>query len=42
MTDKEITVIRRIGDWYLMEHGTYIRVYGAMKPPHLASSVCAR
>jgi hypothetical protein len=35
MTDKAITVIRRIGDWYLMEHGTYIRIYGAMKPPHL-------
>jgi hypothetical protein len=35
MTDKEMEVIRRIGDWYLMEHDTYIRVYGAMKPPHL-------
>jgi hypothetical protein len=35
MTDKEIIVIRRIGDWYLMEQNTYIRVCGAMKPPHL-------
>jgi hypothetical protein len=33
MTDKEIVVIKRIGDWYLMEHNTYIRVYGAMKSP---------
>jgi hypothetical protein len=35
MTDKAITVIRRIGDWYLMEHGTYIRIYDMMKPQHL-------
>jgi hypothetical protein len=35
MTDKAIAVIRRIGDWYLMEHDTYIKVYGAMKLPHL-------
>jgi hypothetical protein len=35
MTDKAIIIIKRIGNWYLMEHGTYIRVYGAMKSPHL-------
>jgi hypothetical protein len=35
MTDKEITVIKRIGDWFLLEHGTYIRIYGSMKSPHL-------
>jgi hypothetical protein len=35
MTDKDMKVIRRIGDWYLMEHRTYIRVYGAMNLPHL-------
>jgi hypothetical protein len=35
MTEKEIAIIKRIGDWYLMEHDTYIRVYGAMKSPHL-------
>jgi hypothetical protein len=35
MTNKAIIVIIRIGDWYLMEHGTYIRIYGAKKPPHL-------
>jgi hypothetical protein len=35
MIDNAIAVIRRIGDWYLMEHDTYIRIYGAMKPPHL-------
>jgi hypothetical protein len=36
MTDKAIEVIKRFGDWYLMEHGTYIRIYGVMKPPHLS------
>jgi hypothetical protein len=35
MTDKAIVVIKRFGDWYLMEHGTYIRIYGMMNPPHL-------
>jgi hypothetical protein len=35
MTDKVLVVIKRIGYWYLMEHGTYIRIYGAMKAPHL-------
>jgi hypothetical protein len=35
MTNKALAIIRRIGDWYLMEHGTYIRIYGAMKAPHL-------
>jgi hypothetical protein len=35
MTDKDIAVVRRIGKWHLMEKDTYIRVYGAMKPPHL-------
>jgi hypothetical protein len=35
MTDKAIAIIRRIRDWYLMENDTYIRIYGAMKPPHL-------
>jgi hypothetical protein len=35
MIDKAIKIIRWIEDWYLMEHGTYIRIYSAMKPPHL-------
>jgi hypothetical protein len=35
MTDKELVVIKRIKDWYLMEHDMYIRVYRAMKSPHL-------
>ena len=35
MNDKAIEFIRRIGDWCLMENGTYIKIYGAMKPPHL-------
>jgi hypothetical protein len=28
MIDKALVVIRRIGDWYLMDHGTYIKIYG--------------
>jgi hypothetical protein len=35
MTDKAITIIRRIGDWYIIEYDTYIRIYGAMKLLHL-------
>jgi hypothetical protein len=35
MTDKYIMVIKRIGDWYLTEHGTYIIVYSSTKPLHL-------
>jgi hypothetical protein len=33
MTKKEINVIKRIGYWYLMDHGTYIIVYGAKNSP---------
>jgi len=33
MNDKSIVVIKRIENWYLMEYGTYIRVYGAMNLP---------
>ena len=35
MIEKTIVVIIRIDDWYFMEHGTYIRIYDAMKPTHL-------
>jgi hypothetical protein len=35
MIDKALSIIKNIGDWYLMEHGTYIRIYGATKAPHL-------
>jgi hypothetical protein len=35
MTNKEIVFIMWIGDWCLIEHGTYIRVYGAIKSLHL-------
>jgi hypothetical protein len=35
MTDKDISFIRRIRDFYLMEHVTYIRIYDTMKPPQL-------
>jgi hypothetical protein len=33
--DNEITITRKIGYWYLMEHGTYIRAYDATKAPNL-------
>ena len=29
------TMIISIGDWYLQEYHTYIRIYGATDPPHL-------
>jgi hypothetical protein len=35
MANKALSILQNIGDWYLLEHGTYIRVYGATKAPHL-------
>jgi hypothetical protein len=35
MTDKVLEIIQNIGDCYLMENETYIRIYGATKAPHL-------
>jgi hypothetical protein len=35
MTNKEIVVIKRIEDWYLVDNGTYIKVYDATKSPCL-------
>jgi hypothetical protein len=37
MTDKAQAIVGRVGDWYLLEYGTYIRVYGATKAPHMLS-----
>jgi hypothetical protein len=34
MTNKVIIIIQRIRNVYLMEHGTYNTVYGAMKASH--------
>jgi hypothetical protein len=34
MTDKALEIVQKIGYLYLLEHGTYIRVYGATKAPH--------
>jgi len=33
MTEKAMQVISAIGNWYVMEEGTYIRIFGAKKPP---------
>jgi hypothetical protein len=35
MTNKALEIVWKIGYWYLLKHGTYIRVYGATKSPHL-------
>lgn len=35
MTEKAMQLISTIGDWYVTENGTYIRVFGATKAPHL-------
>jgi hypothetical protein len=35
ITDKASAVIKRIRDWFLLEHSSYIRIYGSMKYPHL-------
>jgi len=36
MVDKDLSIVQKIRDWYLMEHGTYIRIYGAIKYLHLS------
>jgi hypothetical protein len=35
MIDKAMAIFQKVGDWFLMEHDTYIRVYGPTKYPHL-------
>jgi hypothetical protein len=35
MTSKSSALIKTIGDWFLLDHSTYIRIYGSMKYPHL-------
>jgi hypothetical protein len=37
MIDKVQDIIWRVGDWYLLEYGTYIKIYGATKAPHMLS-----
>jgi hypothetical protein len=34
MIDKAQAIVKRIGDWYLLEYGTYLRIYRATKAPH--------
>ena len=31
MSDKAQTIVERVGYWYLLEYGTYIKVYEATK-----------
>jgi len=33
--DKALEIIINIGDFYLMEHGNFIKIYGDTKSPHL-------
>jgi hypothetical protein len=35
MMEKTIQMISSIGDWYVIGKGTYIRIFGATKAPHL-------
>lgn len=35
MLEKVMQVVGEVGDWYVIERGTYIRVFGATKAPHL-------
>jgi hypothetical protein len=34
MKDKAYAIIKRIGEWYLLEYDTYIRIYVVTKAPH--------
>lgn len=35
MSEKTMAVVGRIGGWYVMENGMYIRIYSGTKAPHL-------
>jgi hypothetical protein len=35
MLEKPTQAISKVGDWYVLEKGIYIRFYGATKAPHL-------
>jgi hypothetical protein len=35
MLEKEMLAISKVGDWYVLEMGTYIKAHGSTKPPHL-------
>jgi hypothetical protein len=35
MTEKALEIVYKIGDWYLMEQGTYTRIYRATKSLHI-------
>jgi hypothetical protein len=35
MSEKAIEAISEVGDWYVIDKGTYIRVFRAIKAPHV-------
>jgi hypothetical protein len=35
MLEKEMDAMGNIGDWHVMENGTYIRIYGATTAPQM-------
>jgi hypothetical protein len=35
-----IRALKEIGDWYITKYYTYVRIYGAMGPPHLFQNMC--
>jgi hypothetical protein len=34
LTKETMILLQKIGNWYVDENSTYIKVYGATKPPH--------
>jgi hypothetical protein len=35
MTRKSLAIVCRVGDWYMLEYNTYIRINKTMKSPHI-------
>lgn len=32
---RQMVIVGKVGDWCVMENGTYIRIYGATEAPHM-------
>jgi hypothetical protein len=35
MFDRDQAIVGTVGDWYLLEYGTFIKVCGVIKSPHV-------
>jgi hypothetical protein len=42
MRNKAQVIVKRIGDWYLLEYGMYLRIYESHQGPTLAPKVHSR